>query len=198
MPQATRPEPTHDPRFESDQELNGRAATYSQRRGRSSTTEPVLAGQSAHARRWSPFCKAGPLSALRRKRSGKMDSVTHTIFDQRALESRRLRTITQQFGVTDANGLITKNAEMMNVAGSRYERNETRTFACEVCQQWFTRRRLTARFCRPRCRQRAHRRASPLPFDKIRSANGHSQQAPRRVIKTEPRRRGRGWLTCSN
>jgi predicted DNA-binding transcriptional regulator AlpA len=24
MPQATRPEPTHDPRFESDQELNGR------------------------------------------------------------------------------------------------------------------------------------------------------------------------------
>ena len=169
-----------------------RAATYSQRRGRSSTTEPVLAGQSAHARRWSPFCKAGPLSALRRKRSGKMDSVTHTIFDQRALESRRLRTITQQFGVTDANGLITKNAEMMNVAGSRYERNETRTFACEVCQQWFTRRRLTARFCRPRCRQRAHRRASPLPFDKIRSANEHSQQAPPRVIKTEPRRRGRG------
>lgn len=58
---------------------------------------------------------------------------------------------------------------MMNVAA-------TRTFACEVCLQWCTRRRLTARFCSSRCRQRAHRRARLLPFDEIRSANGQSQR----------------------
>jgi hypothetical protein len=65
---------------------------------------------------------------------------------------------------------------MMNVAESQHQRNETKNFPCEVCRQWFTRRRLTARFCSPRCRQRAHRRATRLPLHEIRSANGHSQR----------------------
>ena len=73
-------------------------------------------------------------------------------------------------------GLITKNAEIMNVAEIGYQGSETKHFACEVCRQWFSPRRASARFCSPRCRQRSHRRASRLPPDKIRSANGHSQR----------------------
>ena len=87
MAQTAHPKPTLEQQFELDQ---SRAATHGQRRGRSPATELILAGQSAHARRRPTLCEAGPLSALRRKRSGKMDSVTYTIFDQRALESRRL------------------------------------------------------------------------------------------------------------
>ena len=71
---------------------------------------------------------------------------------------------------------MTKNAEMINAAETRYQGSETKNFACEVCRQWFSPRRESARFCSPRCRQRAHRRTSRLPLDEIRSANGHSQR----------------------
>ena len=65
---------------------------------------------------------------------------------------------------------------MINVAETRYHGSETKNFACEACRQWFSPRRASARSCSPRCRQRSHRRASRLPPDKIRSANGHSQR----------------------
>ena len=70
----------------------------------------------------------------------------------------------------------------MNVAESEYQESETKNFACEICRQWFSPRRASARFCSPRCRQRSHRRTSRLPADKIGSANGHSQ---RNVDKSE-------------
>jgi predicted DNA-binding transcriptional regulator AlpA len=50
-----------------------------------STTEPIPVGPKPHARRWPTFCETGPLSALRRKGSVKMDSDTHTKFNQPAL-----------------------------------------------------------------------------------------------------------------
>jgi hypothetical protein len=138
-----------------------RAATDRQRCGQSSTTQRVLAGQGAHARRWPTLCEIGPLGALRRKHSGQVGLVTHSIINQRALETPApCWPISRQFRLPDTKGLITKNAEMTIVTGIHYQA-DTKTIACAVCQQWFTQRRSTARFCGPRCRQRAHRRASP-------------------------------------
>lgn len=64
---------------------------------------------------------------------------------------------------------------MIVVAGSRQRTNKTKTIVCAICRKSFARRRSTARFCSPRCRQRAHRRTSPLPFDEL-DANGYSKR----------------------
>ena len=58
------------------------------------------------------------------------------------------------------------------MAESRYQGTETKHLPCEVCRQFFSPRRTSARFCSSKCRQRAHRRASRLSLDEI---NAHSQ-----------------------
>ena len=70
-----------------------------------------------------PYVKFGRSVRYGESRSGQVDSVTHTILDERALETRRL--FHGNFDTTGATlGLITENVEMMIVAGSRYK--ETR------------------------------------------------------------------------
>jgi len=73
----------------------------------------------------------------------------------------------------------------MIVAGIRYHRNKQKltTVACAICRKEFAHLRSTARFCSPRCRQRAHRRAGLSPVDELRNAKGCSKRSvvPTRV-----------------
>ena len=51
-----------------------------------------------------------------------------------------------------------------------HNQTSAKTIACAVCGQLFTPRRSTARFCSPKCRQRAHRRVSLAPVDELKNA----------------------------
>jgi hypothetical protein len=59
---------------------------------------------------------------------------------------------------------------MLNVTSSRYQKNEAKSAVCAICRKSFTRHRSTARFCSPRCRQRAHRRVGLSPVGELRNA----------------------------
>ena len=69
---------------------------------------------------------------------------------------------------------------MTIVAGSDNEKSDAKALACAVCRRWFTPRRSTARFCGPRCRQRAHRRPTLAPVDGLKNAkdNAGSNRSP--------------------
>lgn len=71
--------------------------------------------------------------------------------------------------------LIT-SVEMIIVASSRQRTNKTKTVACAICRKSFTQRRSTARFCSPRCRQRAHRRAGLSRVGELKNAKASSKR----------------------
>jgi hypothetical protein len=82
-------------------------------------------------------------------------------------------------GATD--GLITENVEMSIATNSRQRTNKTKTVACPICQKSFTRHRSTARFCSPRCRQRAHRRVVLSPVGEPRNTKAPSKRDVRPI-----------------
>jgi hypothetical protein len=59
------------------------------------------------------------------------------------------------------------------------QKTDSKTLACAVCRRSFT-PCSTARFCGPRCRQRAHRHPGLAPVDKLKSAkrNVSSSRSP--------------------
>ena len=76
--------------------------------------------------------------------------------------------------VSQTPALITKN-ERMDHFGQPTSEKQKQTIVCAICQRSFSRRRSTARFCSPRCRQRAHRRTDLSPFNDPKSADGGTE-----------------------
>lgn len=70
---------------------------------------------------------------------------------------------------------------MSIAASSRQRTNKTKTVACAICQKSFTRHRSTARFCSPRCRQRAHRRVVLSPVSELRNTKAPGKRAIRPI-----------------
>ena len=70
---------------------------------------------------------------------------------------------------------------MSIAASSRQRANKTKTIVCAICRKSFARRRSTARFCSPKCRQRAHRRAGLSPVDELRNAKACSKRSVRPI-----------------
>ena len=103
-----------------------------------------------------------------------MDSLTHTIINERALEPGELLSHFTAIRRHRRKWSDHQNAEIMIVAGSRYQRNEPAV--CAICRKSFTRRRSTARFCSPRCRQRAHRRAGLSRVGELKNAKASSKR----------------------
>ena len=73
--------------------------------------------------------------------------------------------------VSQTPALITKN-ERMDHFGQPTSEKQKQTIVCDICKRSFSRRRSTARFCSPRCRQRAHRRTDLSLFNDPKSADG--------------------------
>jgi hypothetical protein len=105
-----------------------------------------------------------------------VDSDPHKILDERAIETQRRAGQFHSSSAPQTSGSDHGRVKMMIVAGSRQRTNKTKTVACAICRKSFTQRRSTARFCSPKCRQRAHRRAGLSQVDELRSAKGCSKR----------------------
>ena len=102
-----------------------------------------------------PYVKLGRSVRYGESALAEWTRLTHTIINERALEPGELLSHFTAIRRHRRKWSDHQNAEIMIVAGSRYQRNEPAV--CAICRKSFTRRRSTARFCSPRCRQRAHR-----------------------------------------
>ena len=134
-----------------------------------------MAGQGAHARRWATLCEVGPISALLRKCAGQVDSDTHKILDERAIETRRL-----------AGQLNSSSAAHTGSDHKRRDENRGQQPTTNKQDKNCRLRDLpeivhSASFngtllCSPRCRQRAHRRAGLSSLGELRNAKASSKR----------------------